>query len=575
MLEASHYVCVVKSDLKLAHPNWEWHKTVERAMQMYRAKIEINSERYFITVKTEDGTIPSASTIKPFNGTIKPPTTNKADMKKISNEGLQSCHLECVPDRILKEILANLKRPQTGKKNALIQKILSCKLRKTELQLITKHMFKSKCAALSRSETIAKIKTWKPASLSSSKSLKTTKGTKRPPHPFDTVKIGSGDFTDLFAITKQPKKKKLAPEKPKPKGLSLSKESLWHLAQLCAKGTVENLKKFQKEHGFEVKPASAVKGERIEQMKAAVKLSNTSLKELCREKGIKKISTLSKEGLINLIFDSAVRLADDQKSNLKPKPNSQKKPKHLKSTFKFESKSKLKGKGFKSRVFDVMDESHISGAIHGIQKTKIVQLIDAVRFCCTPKTDLIFKHLKSNVLASTDFANNFKIDNPKEKLSKNEIAAIHFYTQETPFYKVLNEKLRHKDRKAANPFFHYLHILTNALKKLPSIKATVHRGVNLDLSKHYQRGKTITWWAFSSTSSNPQVTKAFLGKKEKTYYNIQTLRAKNIQRFSSEQSEDELLLGMATSFKVDGVVEMGEDSFNVFLIEQNEGQRWS
>jgi len=60
-------------------------------------------------------------------------------------------------------------------------------------------------------------------------------------------------------------------------------------------------------------------------------------------------------------------------------------------------------------------------------------------------------------------------------LTVDELAVIHLYTQESPFYKVLNERLRSEKRQMLVPFFRSIKLLLRGLYKLPAIKATVYR----------------------------------------------------------------------------------------------------
>ena len=60
------------------------------------------------------------------------------------------------------------------------------------------------------------------------------------------------------------------------------------------------------------------------------------------------------------------------------------------------------------------------------------------------------------------FADNFLSDKAKmnkykpSEIGKERIAAINFFTHETPFYGCLNESLRSKDRSDIKPFFYWV-----------------------------------------------------------------------------------------------------------------------
>merc|ERR1711976_1012756 len=122
---------------------------------------------------------------------------------------------------------------------------------------------------------------------------------------------------------------------------------------------------------------------------------------------------------------------------------------------------------------------------------------------------------------------------------------------------MLNSRLRDRDRKKLKPFFPYLQLLLSARAKLPKFAGVVWRGVkDVDLRKHYPKGKVLYWWAFSSTTkelstlTNPM----FLGTEGvRTVFNIHTRAGVDITRYSvfqGEDSEAEVLLFPGTKLKV-------------------------
>ena len=95
-----------------------------------------------------------------------------------------------------------------------------------------------------------------------------------------------------------------------------------------------------------------------------------------------------------------------------------------------------------------------------------------------------------------------KLSSNPHNLSQDEIAAIHLYTQETPLYRVLNDRLRSEKRELLVPFFPYLKLLLRAMYKLPVIKCSVYRGVTKDLSKSFVSGESYIWWGLTSTATD-------------------------------------------------------------------------
>eukprot|EP00049_Salpingoeca_infusionum_P009496 m.160377 g.160377 ORF g.160377 m.160377 type:complete len:184 (+) comp14350_c0_seq1:74-625(+) len=63
-------------------------------------------------------------------------------------------------------------------------------------------------------------------------------------------------------------------------------------------------------------------------------------------------------------------------------------------------------------------------------------------------------------------------------LTREEAMTVNIYTQDSPFFGVLNTYLR--ERRTLKPFAPFLHILLSGLYKLPPVSPrTVHRGVTL------------------------------------------------------------------------------------------------
>jgi hypothetical protein len=147
-------------------------------------------------------------------------------------------------------------------------------------------------------------------------------------------------------------------------------------------------------------------------------------------------------------------------------------------------------------------------------------------------------------------------------LTRDEAAAIHLYTQESPLYKTLNAYLRDRDRRKLKPLMPFLKLLLTALHKLPPLKTNVYRGVKLDLSAKHPKGKQCIWWSFSSTTASANVLEnpMFLGKKGKrTMFSIEIQTGVNIKPYSAIPSEDEILLCPGTVLEVTSVAQLADD----------------
>ncbi|CAF4156085.1 unnamed protein product, partial [Adineta steineri] len=87
---------------------------------------------------------------------------------------------------------------------------------------------------------------------------------------------------------------------------------------------------------------------------------------------------------------------------------------------------------------------------------------------------------------------------PPDNLTQDESASIMLYSMEWKpheecLYFALNTTLRTEDRRKLERWFSYLKLILTALEKLPSIRRHVFRGVNLDLSNQYSKGKKFVW----------------------------------------------------------------------------------
>jgi hypothetical protein len=126
-------------------------------------------------------------------------------------------------------------------------------------------------------------------------------------------------------------------------------------------------------------------------------------------------------------------------------------------------------------------------------------------------------------------------------LTRDESAAIYFYSMSIPFFRRLNEELRAKDRHALKPWFAFLKLFITALEKLPSIKGTVWRGVPGDARSVFVDNYVQTWWSVNSCSLALDVVQVYLGETG-TVFSIDVSHAKDISAFSAFPEEQEVVL---------------------------------
>jgi hypothetical protein len=166
----------------------------------------------------------------------------------------------------------------------------------------------------------------------------------------------------------------------------------------------------------------------------------------------------------------------------------------------------------------------------------------------------------------------------KHNLTRDESAAILLYTMEAEkesFYSILNRTLRMEDRRSVKPWFSFIKLFDTALKKLPTVKSCIWRGITGDFSESYKQNEVITWWNFSSCSSEVDVVESFLGKNKKsTLFMIEARNGKNLEGYTHYPNENEILLPMGTKLRVKGkgmkhgqlnvihLLEIGDDEDN-------------
>jgi hypothetical protein len=144
----------------------------------------------------------------------------------------------------------------------------------------------------------------------------------------------------------------------------------------------------------------------------------------------------------------------------------------------------------------------------------------------------------------------------KHNLTRDESAAVLLYTMEAgehSFYRVLNGILRKENRRLVTPWFSFLKLFNTALNKLPTVKGCIWRGIAGDFSESYKQNEVITWWNFSSCSSDVDVVESFLENENKsTVFMIEARNGKNLEGHTQFSNESEILLPMGTKLRVKG-----------------------
>ena len=140
---------------------------------------------------------------------------------------------------------------------------------------------------------------------------------------------------------------------------------------------------------------------------------------------------------------------------------------------------------------------------------------------------------------------------PPDSLTIDESAAIRLYTIEwdkphQSLYSMLNYTLKDANRENLRPYFKYLKLFLTALVKLPCAPPlTVWRGVTRDLSAEFPPGTPVTWWSFSSTTTELGVLEnnMYLGVSgDRTLFSVEVVNGRSIQAHSYFVTENEILL---------------------------------
>ena len=148
---------------------------------------------------------------------------------------------------------------------------------------------------------------------------------------------------------------------------------------------------------------------------------------------------------------------------------------------------------------------------------------------------------------------------PPDGLTINESASIRLYTIEwekphRSLYSMLNYTLKTAPRPELQPYYKYLKLFLTALVKLPCVPpTTVWRGVTKDLSAEFPHGTLVTWWAFSSCTTELTVLEndMYLGNEgERTLFSVEVFNGRTVQAHSHFITEDEILLLPGTHMEV-------------------------
>jgi hypothetical protein len=157
-------------------------------------------------------------------------------------------------------------------------------------------------------------------------------------------------------------------------------------------------------------------------------------------------------------------------------------------------------------------------------------------------------------------------------LTRDESAAIYLYSMPIPFFSLLNEALRAEDRHALKPWFTFLKLFITGLQKLPSTEKTVWRGVSGDVGTVFDDGDVHIWWSVNSCSLDISVVKQYLDNSS-TLFAIDASHGKDISKYSTFQTEKEIVLIPGTRVRAKAHSLNFEDRFFLVHLEEETSQR--
>ncbi|CAF4638171.1 unnamed protein product, partial [Rotaria sp. Silwood2] len=195
----------------------------------------------------------------------------------------------------------------------------------------------------------------------------------------------------------------------------------------------------------------------------------------------------------------------------------------------------------------------------------LLPLVDA----CAPLNDVLhdLSYYVNMALEETP-------EEPPDGLTMDESAAIRLYTIEweaphRSLYSMLNYTLKNCSREDLRPYFRYMKLFLTALVKLPCCPPlTVWRGVTKNLSIDFPPGTRLTWWAFSSTTTELTVLEnnMYLGTTgARTLFSVESINGRTIRNHSHFVTEDEILLLPGTHMIVQSQFSPATDLYIIHL----------
>lgn len=168
------------------------------------------------------------------------------------------------------------------------------------------------------------------------------------------------------------------------------------------------------------------------------------------------------------------------------------------------------------------------------------------------------------------------------RLTPDEIAAFHLFTQDSPFFFELNSVLREMDRPRVAACLPYLRLLVAGMNKLPRCSGQVFRGIkthlmdtlppekhDLSIDEAFPEGHVFLWWGVTTTYTSQKLVESFAGKVgRRTIFRIRVHSAVDAAPYSAAgDKEKEWTLSPGAQLRVVG---SAADLGDVAMVELEE-----
>ena len=154
------------------------------------------------------------------------------------------------------------------------------------------------------------------------------------------------------------------------------------------------------------------------------------------------------------------------------------------------------------RLLDDVETTTNFQPISGLELVPAVSLVEAIEIAQRGDVQLAGIDFYHNVRSALKFAKEYLRQNPSDVLALEQIAAIHLYTQNSPFFLYLNIRMRDEKREVLQPYYAFIKLLLSGLNALPPVREMVYRAVKMDLHASFPKGAEPIWYWHTHTDTH-------------------------------------------------------------------------